>query len=51
MPEKQLNVQKMHEQFSKQSLEPKKHWYEKDCEEWDENDEFDALCDLFETYH
>lgn len=29
--------------------QPRKAWYEKECDEWNENDEFEACCDLFES--
>lgn len=31
--------------------EERKPWYEKDTDEWDENDAYDALEDLYNTHH
>ena len=26
-------------------------WYKKDTDDWDEQDQYEAMCDLFEAHH
>ena len=37
----------INENAENEAEKKKKAWFEKDCDEWDENDEFEAFCNLF----
>ena len=36
---------------AEEKVQDRAKWYEKDTDDWDEDDRYEALCDLFETYH
>ena len=39
----------LHDKNEEKNKQLKKAWYEKESDDWDENDEFEACCDLFES--